>query len=229
MKIYGTAGASASMLEHRRQRLRQITGIAVGAGVIGGILVGRPMAALFLAVMGFLVRYRLRGLAYAARAGAKGEADVAERLRAFRPDVLIFDLNVRQQRSDIDAVVLGPMVATIEVKAARGRVRAMSDGTIRVGGVWLQGHPIGQAARHASSLGDYTEHHVEAVLCITAMRGRPRYVEYGNTEVLLTSTRYLRRTLRRLPRVIKPAEARQIARLVRSGNNPSHPQTPSVH
>ena len=229
MKIYGTAGVSASMLASRRVRWRRLAGAVVVLGVLGAFAIGRPTVSIVLLVGGFLVRYRLRGMTHAARSGSAGEYEVAARLRAYQPDVLLFDLDLRGQRSDIDAVVLGPVVATVEVKAAKGRVRAMSDGTVRVGGTWLSGHPIAQAARHAAALGTYTEHHAEALLCITRMRGRPRYVEYGRTKVLVTNLRHLRRALRWLPPLISAREARHLAQLLRSGNNPSHLESPSVH
>ena len=222
MKTYGSPGASAAFLARRRRRLRAGTGVVVLAGTIAAVATGRPTAAIGLLVAGFLVRYRLAGTAHAADVGAAAEAEVAARLRSFRPDVLLFDVDLRNRRTDIDAVVLGPVVATVEVKRARGRVKVMSDGSVRAGRRWLPGRPVAQAASHAAAVGRYTDHHVEAVLCITGMRRRPTIVEYGKGEVWVTSARRLERTLRKLPNEINSGEACQIATRLRTGNNASN-------
>ena len=99
MKTYGSPGASAAFLARRRRRLRAGTGVVVLAGTIAAVATGRPTAAIGLLVAGFLVRYRLAGTDHAADVGAAAEAEVAARLRSFRPDVLLFDVDLRDRRS----------------------------------------------------------------------------------------------------------------------------------
>ena len=229
MRTYGTAGQSASLLQRRRNRWHRVIGwTAAGVGLVA-VGVGRPATLFVVVVAAYLIRYRLRAMEYAARAGATAEAEVAMLLESYRPEVLIFDLDLRGRRSDIDAIVLGPIVATVEVKSARGRAVPMSDGTVRVGGDWLAGRPLAQAASHAVAVGGFTDHHVEAVLCITGMRQRPHIVEYGNTQVWVTNGRRLRRTLKKLPRILDAREARKLGKRLRTGSNASQRPFGPVH
>ena len=228
VKIHGAPGRHPARLARRRTR-SSIAATVVGfGGAFAAVLSGRPALALTFVVVGLMVRHRLRGRAYAARVGAEAESAVAERIRGFRPEVALFGLDLRGRRADVDAVVLGPVAATVEVKRASGRVRVMDDGTVRVGRTWLPGRPLSQAAAHAAAVGRFTEEHVEAVLCITGMRQRGRVFDHGSTEVWVTSARRLPATLRRLPRVLTSREARQLAQRLRSGNNPSQAAQRSV-
>lgn len=190
---------------------------------------GRPMVAIIPLTVAGLARRRLRGRAVAADVGAEAEVEAALRLRRVRPTALLFDLDLRERRSDIDAVLLGPMAATVEVKSARGRAHFLDDGRVRVGGRWLPGRPVAQAASHAAAVGRMAGVHVEAVLCLTHMRGRPLVVELGRTEVWVTGLRHLRRTVRRMPPILDARAAREIATRIRGGKNASPVADRPVH
>jgi len=231
MRIYGIPGSSSDRLLRRRLRAHRLVGLAAAGAVVLAVAVGRPATAVVVVLVGILARRHLRGRAAAADLGSQTEIIVAHRLRRFRPDVLLFDVDLRDRRADVDAVVLGPVAATIEVKTARGRAQYLDDGRVRVGGRWLPGRPLAQAASHAAAVGRWSPVHVEAILCLSGMWGRPRLVEYGATEVWVTSARHLRRVLRRLPRVLDRPTARRLADRLRDGRrkNASPDARRSVH
>lgn len=234
MRVHGTPGASADRLQRRRLRHHGLLGWGALLVTVALVAVGQPMAAVVPLAVAALLRRRLRGRAIAADRGADAEIEAARRLRRVKPTVLLFDVDVRGRRSDIDAVLLGPMATTVEVKAARGRPHFMDDGRLRVGGRWLPGRPLAQAASHAATVGRVTAHHddrvhVEAVLCVTGMRGRPVIVEYGDTEVWVTNLRHLRRTVRRMPSCLDPRAAREIAASLRGAKNASPAGGGPVH
>jgi hypothetical protein len=186
--------------------------------VLAGALwsAGAPSAGLVVIGAGWLVWRRAGAGIARARAGDRAEKEVAVILRRLRPEALLFDVRLPGMRGDVDAVVLGPMCATVEVKRAHGRVRLVGDGGVVVGGRRVPGAPLRQALAAAVATRrtldiDAT---VEAVLCVTGARGRARPVSVGNGVVWLTSARRLRRTLRRLPRVLDRRTARSlVARL----------------
>jgi len=226
MRVYGRPGSSADRLLRRRLWWHRLAGLLTLVAVVAALAYGRPFGALVVLMVGLGVRRRLRRRAAAADVGAEAEIDVAERLRRFRPAALLFDVDLRGRRSDVDAIVLGPVCAVIEIKRAGGRAVYLDDGRVRAGGRWLPGRPLGQTAAHAAALRAEVDVPVEAVLCLTRLRGRPRIVEYGRTEVWVTSARHLRRVLRRLPHVLDRAEAkRAAASLARS--KPARPKNAS--
>jgi hypothetical protein len=115
---------------------------------------------------------------------------------------------------DADVVVLGPMVAVVEVKRAVGRVRCLEDGAVAVDGRRLPGRAVRQAVAAAAAVRSRLAgvDHVDAVLCVTGMQQRPRRVAAGRGEVVVCSARHLRRTLRRLPVRLGRGEGRTLGR-----------------
>ena len=227
MRVFGTPGSTARRLQQRRLRSADIVGIGGGLVAIALLLAGRGWTAAAVVLIAVLARHRLRSASYAARSGQISEEAVAAEVRRHRPYAVLYDL--KWGRGDIDVVVIGPALATIEVKSGSGRVRAMDDGTLRVGRTWLAGTPLLQASRQARHVAHLLSAETVPMLCVVGMRGRPRYVEIGDTEVLLTSARHLRRQLRRLPRLVDRPTARAFAQALRTGNNPSQRGAPSVH
>ena len=221
MRTFGTAGANADRLARRRAFARTAIGFVAIGGVVAAALTGRTAAVFPIAVVAFMIRHRLARGIRMAEVGAAAEISVAARLSRLRASVVLFDIDLRGRRSDIDIVIVGPGVATVEVKRARGRIKAMSDGTLRVGGQWLPGRPLAQAASHAVAVSRFTDRHVEAILCITGMTQRPRIIEYKGTEVRVTSEAGLLKIVRKLPRVLGSVEAREIAHRLRTGNSAS--------
>ncbi len=226
MRVYGRPGSSADRLLRRRLRWHRRVGLLTAAAVVASALLGRPLTALVAVIVGLGLRHRLRRRATVADVGAEAEIEVAGRLRRYRPAALLFDVDVRGRRSDVDAIVLGPVCAAIEIKRAGGRAFFLDDGRVRMGGRWLPGRPLGQTAAHAAAVGAAIDVTVEAVLCLTRLRGRPRIVEYGRTEVWVTSARHLRRVLSRLPHVLDRAEAKRAAALL-ARPTPAGPKNPS--
>lgn len=229
MRTYGQPGATAAAIAARRRQGRLLAFLLGIAGLLLGMATGTPAIAIFTVLIALLIGYRLNGLAYAADAGAAAEVEVARRLQRLKPTVLLFDVDLRDGRSDVDTIILGPWVATVEVKRARGFVVAMDDGTVRAGRTWLPGRPVAQAAHHAARIGQFSDAYVTAVLCLTRMWGRARYVEYGNTEVLVTNLRRLNRNIRRLDRSLGARDAKRLATMIRDPENASPRAERPVH
>ena len=135
-----------------------------------------------------------------AHSGIRGERDVA--LTLGRWAIVAYGWSPPGSRYDVDVVVTWPTIAAIEVKHATGRVRTRRDGTVAVDGALLPGAPVRQAVRGAAAVRRHLElpEPVEAVLCITGMKQRPRWVESNGSSVAVCSRRHLRRVLERLPR-----------------------------
>lgn len=203
----------------RRRRARAALSAAAGA-VLGAVLLvaGAPGAGLAVLVTGLAVRTTLLGRAERAAAGARAELRVGDTLRRLRADAVLYNVRLPDTRGDVDVVALGPMAAAIEVKLGSGRVRLRRDGTLRVGGRTLPGRPVRQAVamatatRHAARLGTP----VDAVLCVSEMRQRPKLVDVDGIPVWVTSARHLRRVLRRLPREVDRATAHEAASRLRA-------------
>ncbi len=186
--------------------------VLVAACVIGAFAagVGASMPALATLGLGWLGARSLMGRARRAEAGHRGETEVAEALHRVRADAVVHGARLPGHRGDVDIVVLGPMVAAIEVKRSTGRVRWRRDGSVWVGGRRLPGRPLRQAVAQAAAVRRSLRlgAPVDAVLCVTGMRQRPRLARLDSSDVWITSARHLRRVLRRLP----PAMDRRAAR-----------------
>lgn len=148
-----------------------------------------------------------------AHAGAAAEHDAAARLRRVRAAAVAYDVRLPGLHSDVDAIVLGPMAAAVEIKRAYGRVRCYGDGTVRAGRNALPGRPLAQAIAQAAAVRRTVGNvdHVDAVLCVVGMRQRPRLVDVNGVDVWVTSLRHLRRVLRRLPNRIARDDAKRAA------------------
>lgn len=193
--------------------LALVAGVACGAFAM---LAGAPLVGLLAVAGGWLLHRRAHGAARRATAGSHAEEDVARRLRSVGAAFVAFDVQLPGRRGDIDAVVLGPMAAAVEVKRAEGRVRFRRNGQVVVAGRKLPGRPLLQAVVQAAAVREASaiDGQVDAVLCVTGMRQRPRIVSHEQTDVWVTSARHLRKVLRRLPRELdRRAAASAAARL----------------
>jgi len=174
---------------------------------------GLPVVALVLLVSGAIGAARMRRRAAQAAVGAAAERMVAAQVHRLRAGGMIWGHRPPGRRGDIDLVVLGPWIAAIEIKHGSGRVKVYADGAVKVGRSWLPGRPVRQAVGNAAalrrSLG--SEGFVDAILCVSEMRGRTRIVETDHGEVVVTSARGLRSAIRRLPHRTSRAEGRHLA------------------
>ncbi len=216
-RTHGVAGAAPRRLARRRS-LAAAAVLATAALLAAALAAaGAGTAMLAVVVVGWAGFRMLRSGAVRARAGAQAEVDVAAALRRAGATAVVYNARLPGCRGDVDAVVLGPMAAAIEVKRATGRVRCYADGRVRVAGRMLPGRPLRQAIAAAvavrRTLG--LEGHVTAIVCITGMRRRPRLVTVSDVPVWVASPRHLRRVLRRLPRLIGRTEAREAAHRLR--------------
>jgi hypothetical protein len=187
---------------------------AVGVVVAALLIVaGAPLPALAVLGGALTARSMLVGQAERAAAGGRAEARVGARLARMRADAIIFNARLPGVRGDVDVVVLGPMAAAVEVKLGAGRVRVKPDGRVVVGGRPLPGRPIRQAVAMAAATrraaGLATP--VDAVVCVSEMRQRPRLVEVDGIPVWVSSARHLRRVLRRLPKEVDRPTALEAA------------------
>lgn len=197
----GHPGAGPRHLARRRRLLAAVVVVA-GVGLAALLLVaGLPAAGLLVVVAGLAGRAWLMRAAGRAAAGAHAEDRAAGGLARLRADVVVYNARLPGRYGDVDVVVLGPMAAAVEVKLGAGRVRVRRDGTVRVGGRTLPGRPLHQALAGAAAVrrGLRIAVEVDAVLCVTEMRGRPRLIDVDGWPVWVTSARHLRRVIRRLP------------------------------
>ncbi len=208
-RTHGRPGRSA----RRIARSRHLgAGFALVVAVVGGaslLAIGAPLAGLAVVAIGWLMSRRASTGARRAQAGRDAEIEVAHRLRRVRAAAIVYDARFPGRSGDVDVVVLGPMAAAVEVKRGSGRVRCKPDGRVVAGGRELPGAPLRQALAQAVATRRAVglDARVEAVLCVTEMRQRPRLVGVGDDEVWVTSMRHLPKVLRRLPRSIDRATA----------------------
>jgi hypothetical protein len=181
-----------------------VAAAGVGTRSVLTVVVGVALSAV-------VVRYTAGGLARAA-AGVAGEREVARQLRRARVEVVLFGVRPGRGRWDVDAVVLGPCLAAIEVKRCAGRVRVCGDGSVWVGGRQIPGRPLSQTVAGAVAIEEALEVAVTPILCLTGMRGRPRTYRLNDSDVIVCSSGHLRRILGRLEPVVAPDEARFLAR-----------------
>jgi hypothetical protein len=183
------------------------------------LVAGAPVAGLAALLVGLAIRTTLLGRAEQAAAGARAEERVGERLRRLKADAVLYNVRLPNARGDVDVVALGPMAAAVEVKLGYGRLRVRRDGRVVVGGRPLPGRPVRQAiamaaaTRRTAALATP----VDAVLCVSEMRQRPKLVDVEGIPVWVTSARHLRRVLRRLPQELDPGTARKAAERLQSG------------
>jgi hypothetical protein len=211
--MIGAPGSGPRRLARRRIATRAVILVAgSGAAMAGAVADSRLVVAVAVAATVAAVR-RYRPLIARARAGADAEEMVATALRRCRAGLVAHSVRLPEARGDLDVVILGPVAAVIEVKRASGRTVVRSDGTVRVGRRLIPGNPARQVLGGAASLrrflGDVER--VDAVLCVTGMRQRPRWVEVGAGELVVCSARHLGRVVRRLPSRL---DARQAARAI---------------
>lgn len=224
--VLGRPGRNPGRLRFKRSVLGWLLPALALVGAYGAVLVGLPLAAVLVGLAGHLVGRHYRASARRAAVGRGVERLVAARLRRLGAEVVVFGYRPRGRRADIDAIVLGPWLAAVEIKHGEGRVRVRRDGRVQVGGRRLPGYPLRQATAGAAAVRRAigTADQVEAILCIAGMRGRSRIIVAQGTTIRLTSARRLVRTIRRLPRSLAPGEGRRIAdglRAGRPGRNPS--------
>ena len=214
--MIGAPGSGPRRLALRRSATRAAVVVAGLATSLTGVMAESPVLLVVgvVATAGAVRRYR--PLIARARAGAAAERTVAATLRRCRAGLVAHSVRLPGGRGDLDVVILGPAAAVVEVKRASGRTVVHRDGTVRVGRRLLPGNPVRQTLGGAAALrrflGDVER--VDAVLCVTGMRQRPRRVSVGSGELTVCSARHLARVVRRLPpRLDAGQSARAIGRL----------------
>ncbi len=177
----------------------------------------QPGLAVFVAGAASAGWMRRRGAQ--AAAGAAAERLVGSHIHRLRAGGIIWGHRPTGRGGDIDLVVLGPWIAAIEIKHGSGRVRVHSDGSVRVGRSWLPGRPVRQAVGNAAALRRSlrSENFVDAILCVSEMRGRTRIVETDHGKLVVTSARRLRSAIRRLPHRTSMSEGRLMAESIMHG------------
>ena len=177
------------------------------------LVAGAPLPGLVVFGAALATRSMLNGRAERAAAGGRAEARVGARLGRVRADAILFNARLPGVGGDVDIVVLGPMAAAVEVKLGAGRVRVKGDGRVVVGGRTLPGRPLRQAVAMAAATrraaGLATP--VDAVVCVSDMRQRPRLADVDGIPVWVASARHLRKVLRRLPRELDRPTALEAA------------------
>lgn len=199
--VLGSAGSVPKRLARRRRLGALALGLS-GAVVAALLLVaGAPALGLGVLAGAFVGRGILLRRARRAEAGERAEHRAAGGLTRLRADVVAYNARLPGRSGDVDIVVLGPMTAAVEVKLGTGRVRIARDGSVHVGGRRLPGRPLHQAVSNAAALRRTLglRDEVDAVLCVTEMRQRPRLVDVDGWPVWITAGRHLRRVIRRLP------------------------------
>lgn len=195
----------------RNWRSRQLASVLLAVLAVVGVAHQVPPILALTAVVGaYAVWVVGEGRIARARAGAEAEAEVAARLRGF--GTVVFGWRPPGVRYDVDVVVLAPALSAVEVKRAVGRVRVRPDGAVLVDGDPIPGEPLRQVVRGAAAVRHTLDEDdlVGAVLCVTGMRQRPRWVEWQGTPVAICSARHLRRVLRRAGPSVSRREARDL-------------------
>lgn len=213
---YGSAGASPRHLV-RSWRLRQLAAVLVAVLFVVAVAYGLPPLFALAAVVSAYAVYTVgEGRVARATAGAQAEAEVADHLRGF--GTVVFGWRPPGVRYDVDIVVLEPTLTAVEVKRAAGRVRVRSDGLVLVDGEPIPGEPLRQAVRGAAAVRRALDEEdlVGAVLCVTGMRQRPRWMEWEGATVAICSARHLRRVLRRAGPRVGRREARELVDVLSS-------------
>lgn len=210
----GRPGAGPRVLIRRARGVQLATVVVALTGVYAWV---RGVLMPAVAVVGILVAWGVvsnaAGRIARARAGLEGEREVAGRLRGF--GIVIYGWQPPGAGFDVDVIVVDPCVAAVEIKRASGRVRTRDDGTVFVDGRRLPGVPLRQAVRGAVALRRAVDlrSEVDAVLCVTGMRQRPRIATSNGVPVIVCSARHLRRVLRRLSHPAAREGARGLERL----------------
>jgi len=221
---YGRPGRHAGRLRTIRLLAAWSTLVISMVAAFTIATIGHPSVAVAVFVGGAALASRLRRRSARAAVGAAAERLVATHVRRLRAGGIIWGHRPPGRRGDIDLVVLGPWLAAAEIKYGAGRVRVYADGTVRAGRTRLPGHParqaVGSAAALRRSLG--SPELVDAILCVTAMRGRTQVVETDHGELTVTSARRLRSAIRRLPQRTTRSQGRRMAEdlLGRQGSRP---------
>ena len=199
----------------RRLRLRAASqtlgGTLVAASgaltLVLGSIIPAPIAAVCL-VAGAVVAGPARRRWLQASAGIRSEDRVARLLRTCGAVAVVHGADLApkgRSRGDVDHVVLGPVVAAVETKTGRGRVRIKGE-QVTVGTRRLPGRPLRQAALHAHQLGGHTGTDAAAVLCVVDMVGRP----FTHDRVIVCSAADLPGVLAGLPRSLDAASAARL-------------------
>lgn len=199
-----------ALIRNAGGRLILVSSILIAVAVSA---VGFPGMAFVVFVAGSAGAARMRRRARQAAAGAAAERFVASHVQRLRAGGMIWGHRPSGRRGDIDLVILGPWVAAIEIKRGSGRVKVYADGAVKVGRTWLPGSPVRQAVGNAAALRRTlaNQDYVDAILCVSEMRGRTRIVETEHGEVVVTSARRLRSAIRGLPRRTTRSEGRLMA------------------
>jgi hypothetical protein len=200
-RVSGTPGAHASALG-RQHLLRSAAGAAAAiAGCLAAFLVGVNVGALFplLAAAG-AAAYANHCWQNAQRAwvGARSEKRVAK---------VVNDLGARTvvhgallgAGGDADHLVVGPILAVIETKTGRGKVKTRN-GHLTVGGRQMPGDPIEQARRQAAAASKRARRNATPIVCVVDMTGRPMSI----AGVTVCSLGDLPKVLKGLPRPVDP-------------------------
>lgn len=137
-----------------------------------------------------------------ARVGVAAEETVARALARLGGEVLLN--GVLLGAGDIDHVLLGPWVLSVETKHARGKFTIDSAGRLRVGRRLLPRDPIGQASRNAEMLSRRLGVPVSALLVLSEADGRPLRIR----DVWVLGTSSLPQVTAQLPRILPPGRSR---------------------
>ncbi len=194
-----------------RRRLRAWTWVAAaGLGALAAMTLDQPIVAAGMVALGAVRHRHLTGSSRRASVGAQAERLVARRIRRVRPAVHRSGVWLRGGSGDLDALVLGPMAAIVEVKYGRGRVRPERSGGLVVGRRRLPGRPMASLCRNGDVLERHLRISVDLVLCVTEMSGRSRRVWYEGRMVRVCSARRLPGVLRSLERRLTAADAHRL-------------------
>jgi len=148
-----------------------------------------------------------------ARAGSGIDAEnkVARILQRASIEAVVHNFMPQHARGDIDHVVLGPSLATVETKAGRGVVQELSDGGLVAGQRRIPKDPLGQARRAALDVSRATNGlPAFPIVVVTNMSNRPFRSSQG---VTVCSASDLRSVLASLQPVFSsPNKARSMAK-----------------
>jgi hypothetical protein len=204
--ILGTPGRYASKLQHAAFAKIVICTIglllAFGGGFVtlqttGSTRIVVAIVAALAAVFSMSLLSTYKTLYAKTSSGANAEKKVAKELRRLGPHALVHGATFGSN-ADIDHIVLGPCLVSIETKYGRGPVSINSASKLCCGRKIMYGDPLAQAKRNASRVSKASRSVSAAVLVVVDATGPPQQIN----GVWVCSLRDLGAVLKTLPSVL---------------------------